>query len=269
MKGIVSILLLSCFILQVNAQNLHEDALTAASYAFAHAKKAHGANNVFHTQEYADKAIESFRKAEDLAAQCECSEANETAYQATVDLESALEQDTYERSRFYVKRAKELGSTLLEQLTKCSVDSKNAVAQNPVEAKEAAIAEASQEVEQKQQELEEKRRQLNLEQQKLEQQIAEQNKLKAAFEAKRAAELKQQTVIKAKAELALKKLEAALQELSIVLNEDATFQAQKDYLRSQSDLENETLDDTKNFYVDQAKELTRTAMKQFAGNAEN
>ena len=56
MKKFPLILFLVCFIFQVNSQNLYEDALIAASYAYAHSKKAHGANNVFHTQEYADKA---------------------------------------------------------------------------------------------------------------------------------------------------------------------------------------------------------------------
>ena len=89
MKRLAFILFLSCFISQTNAQNLHEDALTAASYAYSHSKKAHGANNVYHTQEYADKAIEAFEKAEALADKCGCSEANETAYEARSNMESA------------------------------------------------------------------------------------------------------------------------------------------------------------------------------------
>ncbi len=271
MKRISLIVFLSCFIPQINAQDTYDDALTAASYAYSHSKKAHGANNVYHTQEYADKAIEAFEKVETLAEQCKCKKANETAYQARVDMESSLEQDTYERSRFFAKRAKDLGSKLLEELTQCQANSGTyAYEEDPVAEEESEIAEISEEVSQKQQELEEKRRQLELEQQKLQQQIAEQNKKRAEFEARRAAELKAQTLVKSRAEDALKKLETALQELSVVLNEESTFEVQADYLRSENDLKNESLDDTKNYYVNRAKELTQTAMQQFAGyNMEN
>ncbi|WP_106794547.1 hypothetical protein [Aquimarina sp. Aq78] len=266
MKKIALILFLLCFIPRTNAQNIYDDALTAASYAYSHSKKAHGANNVFHTQEYADKAIEAFQKVEDLADKCGCKVANETAYKARVDMESSLEQDTYERSRFFAKRAKELGSELLEQLTSCQANSGNYTDEEVASTEdENELAEATQEVASKQKELEEKRRQLEIEQQKLEQQIAEQNKIKAEFEAKRAAELKAQSLMKSKAEMALQKLENALQELSVVLNEESKFESQADYVRSENDLKNESLDDTKTFYVNRAKELTQTAMQQFAG----
>ncbi len=270
MKNVAFILLLSCFAYQTSAQNLYDDALTAASYAYSHSKKAHGANNVYHTQEYADKAIESFQKVEDLASECGCKIANETAYQARVDMQSSLEQDTYERSRFFAKRAKELGSQLLEQLTQCQANTGNDMyAEEASIEDENEIAEVTNEVSQKQKELEEKRRQLALEQKELEEQIALQNKMKAELEAKRAAEFEKQSLIKSKAEKALKKLEIALQELSIVLNEESKFESQKDYLRSDNDLKNESLDDTKSFYVNRAKELTETAIQQFAGYTGN
>ncbi|WP_108868213.1 hypothetical protein [Aquimarina aquimarini] len=265
MKKIALPIVLLFLIPTTNAQDAYEDALTAASYAYSHSKKAHGANNVFHTQEYADKAITAFIKVEDLSDKCDCKPANETAYQARVDMESSLEQDTYERSRYYAKRAKELGAKLLEQLTSCQAN--GASYSNTEEAsieEDNALAEATQEVANKQKELEAKRRQLEIEQQKLEQRIAEQNKIKAEFEAKRAAELEKQSLIKSKAEQALQKLENALQELSVVLNEESKFEAQSDYVRSENELKNESLDDTKNFYVNRAKELTQTAMQQFA-----
>ncbi|WP_025740057.1 hypothetical protein [Aquimarina pacifica] len=266
MKNIALILFSLYLIPNTFAQdNLHDDALTAASYAYSHSKKAHGANNVFHTQEYADKAVEALLKVEDLADQCGCEKANEIAYQARVDMESSLNQDTYERSRYFAKRAKDLGPQLLDELTHCQA-SKGAydVAEDTGEEEEEMLASASQDVSDKQKELEEKRLLLEIEQRKLEQQIAEQNRRKAEFEAMRAAELKEQSLIKSKAELALQKLETALQELSVVLNDDeAKFEAQ-DYVRSENELINESLGDTKNFYVNRAKELTKTAMQQFA-----
>ncbi|MHA7059038.1 hypothetical protein ACWGOQ_0017565 [Aquimarina sp. M1] len=271
MKRIAPIVTLFCLVIQANAQNIYEDALTAASYAYSHSKKAHGANNVFHTQEYADKAIEALEKVETLTNECGCTEANETAYQAKTNMVSSLDQDTYERSRYYAKQAKDLGSKLLKQLTDCRVNGNNndSYIGDVASAEEEEIAIASEEVAQKQKELEEQKRQLEIEQQKLQQQIAEQKKAQAEFDAQRAAELKEQTQVKVKAEQALQKLESALQELSIVFDDDSIFESQKDYLRSENDLQNETLNDTKNFYVNRAKELTKSAMQQFAGYTEN
>jgi len=221
MKKIAFTILLLCLTSSViNSQELYDEALTAASYAYSHSKKAHGANNVYHTQEYADKAIESFQKVEGLAEKCGCKKANETAYEARVDMQSSLEQDTYERSRFFAKRAKELGSKLLEQLTSCQATSGAYTQVDNEEFTDEAsdLADANEEVSLKQQELELKKKQLELEQKQLEQEIAAQNKQKAEFEAKRAAELKEQTLIKSKAEIALQKLENALQELAAKVN---------------------------------------------------
>ncbi|MDH7448203.1 hypothetical protein [Aquimarina sp. 2201CG14-23] len=270
MKRLASILLLSFFIIQINAQDIYEDALTAASYAYSHSKKAHGANNVFHTQEYADKAIEAFEKVESLSDECGCKEANETAYEAKTNMVSSLDQDTYERSRYYAKQAKDLGPKLLEQLTDCQANLGNSdYTEDIVSAEEEAIAIASEEVAQKQKELEEQKRQLEIEQKKLQQQIAEQQKAQAEFEAQRAAELKEQGLVKVKAEQALQKLESALQDLSIAFDDKSIFESQKDYLRSENELQNETLSDTKSFYINRAKELTKSAMQQFAGYTEN
>ena len=271
-KKIALPLFLSFFIFQINAQEIYDDALTAASYAYSHSKKAHGANNVYHTQEYADKAIEAFEKVEALAEECGCKAANEIAYQARVDMQSALEQDTYEHSRYFAKRAKDASPKLLDILTTCQANAGDyAYADEAsIEEEENEIAEMKSEMAAKQQELEAQRRELELEQQKLEAQIAEQNRMKAELEAKRAAELKEQAIVKTKAETALKKLESALQELSVVLNEKSSFETQSDYLRSENELKNESLDDTKSFYVNRAKELTQTAMQQFASyNLEN
>lgn len=269
MKNFATILFLSTFIIQLNAQNVYDDALTAASYAYAHSKKAHGANNVFHTQEYADKALEAFEKVEALSDQCGCSEANELAYEAMSNMESALYEDTYERSRYYAKQAKELSPRILEELTNCQSDASTDTYADVASIEEDDIAEVSAEVAKKEEELENRKRQLEIEQAKLEQQIAEQQKLQAEFEALRAAELKEQALIKDKAEQALAKLETALHELGVALNDESKFESKKEYVRSENDLQNETLDDTKSFYVNRAKELAQSAMQQFASFEEN
>ena len=272
MKKITPLLLvLIGFISQTNAQDVYYDALTAASYAYSHSKKAHGSNNVFHTQEYADKAIEAFEKVETLAEQCGCEKAIETAYKAKKQMVSALDQDTYERSRYYAKQAKELSPVLLEQLTDCQAFALN----NNSQTEDVAIAEeevieiVSEEISKKQKELEEQKQQLKIEQKKLQQQIAEQQKVKAKFKQLRIAELKKQSLVKLKAEQALQKLENALNELSIAFDNQSMFEVEKEYVRSENELKNETLNDTKNFYVNRAKELTENAMQQFTSYSKN
>jgi len=222
MKRITTLLSLLFFMSQANAQDIYDDALTAASYAYSHSKKAHGANNVFHTQEYADKAVEAFEKVETLAEKCGCEDANETAYEAKTQMISALDQDTYERSRYYAKQAKELSPKLLKQLTNCQVRKER-----------------------------------------------KQKKERIKFEQLRAAELEEQSLIKSKAEKALKKLEIAISELSVVFDDQSMFEAEKGYLRSENELKNETLNDTKTFYVNRAKQLTESAMQQFISYSKN
>lgn len=264
MKTLITAIALSTITLQLSAQDIYEDALNAASYAYAHSKKAHAANNVFHTQEYADKAIESYQEVEDLAEECGCATANELAYEAKSNMESALTQDTYERSRYYAKQAKEMGSKILEEITNCRSNNTNdALAMNGLEGNEIA------ELNEKENELLQKKIQLEKEQAALEAQILEQQKVQAEFEAMRVAELKEQTLIKTKAEQALIKLQTALQELSTALNADGNFKSEGSFVRNESELQNESLDDTKNFYVDRAKELAKTAIQQFASFEEN
>lgn len=255
----------------LTAQDVYEDALTAASYAYSHSKKAHGANNVFHTQEYADKAVEAFEKVEALANQCGCKKANEMAFNAKTNMVNALDQDTYERSRYYVKQAKEIGPRLLEMLTDCQYNSSSYIDTDDIASVEGnELSEASDEIARKQQELEAKQQELLKQQKAIAQQIAEQEHIKSQLEAKRAAELQQQTLIKSKAEQALQKLESALKELSVAFDDKATFESNKEvYVRNENDLKNESIEDTKSFYIDRAKELTRTAIQQFAGYVED
>lgn len=267
MKNTVLSLFILCFVFSSNAQDVYDDALTAASYAYAHSKKAHKSNNVFHTQEYADKAIEAFEKVEALAEQCNCKVANETAYQAKTDMESSLNQDTYERSRFFAKRAKDLGAQLLEELTLCQVNKGNIIAESESELvkKEELLAETAKEVSARQKELEAKRLQLELEQKELNRKIAEQNKKRKELESERIAELKKQSLVKEKAEKALQKLESALRELGAVLDEESKFESQIGfYTRTEQELKNESLDQTKTFYVNRAKEIAQIAIQQFA-----
>ncbi|UZO79873.1 hypothetical protein NBT05_13055 [Aquimarina sp. ERC-38] len=264
MKTLFTAIAIFTISLQIYAQDVYEDALTAASYAYAHSKKAHGANNVFHTQEYADKAVDSYQKVEDLAANCGCDVANELAYEAKSNMESALRQDTYERSRYYAKQAKEIGSQILEEITNCRANKDNGMlAANELDGNEIA------ELSEKENELLQRKIQLEAEQAALEAQILEQQKAQAELEAIRVAEFKEQTLVKTKAEQALQKLETALQELSSVLNTEGNFKTEGSFVRNEEDLQNETLDDTKSFYVDRAKELAKSAIQQFAIFEEN
>lgn len=114
------------FVYQIHSQSSsYENALIAASYGYLHSKKSHGANNHAHAQEHAYKAMKSYRKVEKLAEDCGCPKVNEMAYQAKISAKEVLNQDTYERSRFYAKRTRQIGAKILVQITKCSANNSN------------------------------------------------------------------------------------------------------------------------------------------------
>ena len=241
------------------AQSAYEDALSNANYAYAHTKNAYESNNRDHVIEHSDKAVEAFYKVEDLANECGC----EDAYNAAIDgreyAEKTATQDTWERSRYYAKRARELGENMMAFLTDC----------NPVGRKTALVYEDTtnelSEIAAQKAELAEKQQLLAMEQERLAGEIAKQKERQAAFEMQRTAELKKQTILKSKAETALQNLEKAIVELGVVFNNDIDV---NEYKRSEKELEGETLDDTKYYYAHKASEIAKIAVEQFTEFAE-
>jgi len=255
----ITTLLLS---IAINAQNTYEDALSNANYAYAHAKNAHESNNRDHIIEHSDKAIEAFYKVEELTDQCGCPDAYNAAMDGRENAEKTATQDTYERSRFYAKRARAHGERMVSLLNDCTplnasntayVTNDNEIneMQNEIDAQKAILAE--------------KQRVLAMEQSRLEKEIAVQKQKQAEFESKRLAELQEQSALKSKAENALLKLENAIKELGVVFDDNI---AVEDYTRTENQLKSETLSDTKYYYAIKASEIAKVAMEQFTEYAQ-
>ncbi len=173
--SLAGILLLAT--ISINAQNDYEDALSHANYAYAHTKNAHESNNRDHVIEHSDKAIEAFYEVEELADKCGC----ENAYNAAIDGREAAEktatQDTWERSRFYAKRARAFGEKMVSLLNECT----------PFGRPNTALVSNDDpqriDIEAQRAELLEKKNLLAMEQKRLEAQIAVQKQKQAEFEA--------------------------------------------------------------------------------------
>lgn len=165
------------------AQTPIEDAMALANYAYAHTKDAYTATNTAHMYEFSEKAIEALLKVEDLTAECDCREASETAFLARESSEDALSQDTFERTRFYTKRARSYGEQLMILINECDLQRLNTSAYAANKDSESSAEE----------------------------------------EARIAEERKEKERIRDKAESALKKLELALSELSLALETDIAY----------------------------------------------
>ncbi len=171
------ILLCTTFSIYAQTENDYETAVSRANYAYSHAKNAHESNNRDHVIEHSDKAIEAFYEVEELADKCGC----EDAYNAAIDGREASEktasQDTWERSRFYAKRARAYGKEMVSLLNDCTPlgQSNTAYVNNDTATQTDIEAQRA--------ELLEKQQILIKEQKRLEAQIVIQKQKQAEFEA--------------------------------------------------------------------------------------
>jgi len=100
----------------INAQKDCNRAFSAANYSVAHSNNAYEANNIYHTQEWTQKAMETFNEVETIAIECGCQEVSDLAYEGYEAASKAQEQNTWERSRFYAKRASQKARLMIEAL---------------------------------------------------------------------------------------------------------------------------------------------------------
>lgn len=273
---IISLLLICSF---ANAQKTFDNVLSAAAYANKHIRQAFIVNNIEQTHQYAEKAIEALMEVERLTDLYGCYDSNSLAYDARDNMESCLDQDTWERSRFYAKRAEKIAKELLVELNNCDIktnintasddSSDEANSSDAISSTQAAIERNQNQMDAQRAELERKQRELEAQQKRLAAQIEQQKAKQAKLEARRAAELKRQTIVQTEAQEALLKLEAVLEELSLIFDKQSMFASDKRYIRNEEILKTETLRQTKSFYAEQAKRLAETGIKQFSSYIKN
>jgi hypothetical protein len=97
------------------------NAYASAGYSLSHAKKSMGANNFEHQQYYAERALSAFEKAKIQNENCGCQGATDPILDGIENLETALNQEKWDMSRFYTKRALENAEQLLNNLDICTI----------------------------------------------------------------------------------------------------------------------------------------------------
>jgi hypothetical protein len=111
----------------MHAQDCFE-AKSQAAYAYSHAKQAYDANNRDHLSQFAARAVEAFDNAKIAAQNCGCTTAYNIAYDGSNLIAKAVDIEKWEDGRYYVKKARELGKQLIDELDLCTA---NIEAANP------------------------------------------------------------------------------------------------------------------------------------------
>lgn len=232
-----------------------EFAYQNASYGFQHAETALEANNVTQLKQYAQRSLEAIQKALQSSTQCGCEAANEAGYDAIENLNKALEKTEYERVRFFVNKGRSNAQEILKSLDICSASP----SVNNLDEQENDIVSQQQQLLEQQRLLEEKQRQLQ-------EQIATQKELQKKLAMQKAEMLKAQKELKLTSEETLSELETLINEFTIAMGckTDGGVTSET-FIRSLAELESESLDDTKGFYIAKAKEMASTLMNRLAG----
>ena len=257
----------------INAQRDCNEAFNAANYSVAHSSNAYDANNIDHVQEWSAKAMETFDEVERITAECGCDEANNLAYEGYEAASNAQEQNTWERSRFYAKRANEKAKLMMEALAEytntenisSNLESREYVSNDEnidsyytnddIEAEKAELEAQKQLLEERQAELASK---------------LEAKKLKTeAMKVAREVEIKKQMAVKLDAEAALIKINEGYKSLANALGcKHAYEMAKASYQMTQEQINSSNLSDTKLHYTLQLNDIAERAMLNFSDCAE-
>jgi len=231
-----------------NAQLSCDDAFSAANYSVAHTTNAYESNNNDHVQEWSYKAIETFREVEDITISCGCEDAANLAYEGYEAAEKAQEQNTWERSRFYAKRANEKAKLMMDALAECSNSDISKIKNSSFEDNEYASNEDDNPADYYSND--------NAEAKKIE---------VAKLKAERDAEIQKQLVVKLDAETALRQINAGYQSLANALGcKQAYEMAKSSYEYTIKQINSNTLTDTKMHYTLKLNEIAEKAMLNFS-----
>lgn len=256
------------------AQNNCEDAFSAANYSVAHATNAYEAYNATHVQEWTAKAMETFQEVEEITSNCGCDDVSNLAYEGYEASEKSQYQNTWERSRFYAKRAKEKATLMIEALAVCTntdiFDIQNNDQQNPEFA--SNDNELKEEYFNNNDDIEAQKAELLAQQKLLEEQqaalalkIEEQKLAEEALKKERELIFEEQVTIKTNADNALEQISTGFQNLANALGCEAAFEmAKNSYELTKQQINEESISDTKLHYTLKLNEIAEKAMLNFA-----
>ena len=254
------------------AQASCEKAFSAANYSVAHTTNAYNSNNNDHVQEWSFKAIETFREVEEITQNCGCEDVANLAWEGYVAAEKAQEQNTWERSRFYAKRANQKAKLMMDALAECTnVDVskiENADFDNDVYASSDENLNnyySNEDLEDQKAELVAQQKILEERQAELAKELEKKKNEAKALKIARDNEILKQKAVKTNAELALSQINNGFQNLANALGcKQAYDLAKSSYEYTQEQINNSNLDETKLHYTLKLNEIAEKAMLNFS-----
>ena len=254
------------------AQASCEKAFSAANYSVAHTTNAYNSNNNDHVQEWSFKSIETFREVEEITQNCGCEDVANLAWEGYVAAEKAQEQNTWERSRFYAKRANQKAKLMMDALAECTnVDVskiENADFDNDVYASSDENLNnyySNEDLEDQKAELVAQQKILEERQAELAKELEKKKNEAKALKIARDNEILKQKAVKTNAELALSQINNGFQNLANALGcKQAYDLAKSSYEYTQKQINNSNLDETKLHYTLKLNEIAEKAMLNFS-----
>lgn len=247
-----------------------------ATYALAHTKKSLSSDNFDHQKLYAERAIESFEKDRELVKACGCEESLAQIEKGLDNLYKAVDPKDWEEGRYYTKKALANAHELISTLDICT----NKGAASKVDysvatssfsgsgASGTAIADQKNSLLEKQEQLAAEQEKLIEEQKQLNYKIEQQQQLAERNRYKRQQELEQQMNLKRIAEASLSELEKNLKAIATDLGYEQAIRSLKvDYQRSDDALNNESLEQTRQYYLKQVIKIQQQALDSYKSSA--
>jgi len=277
MKNILILAIALINYININAQKDCNEAFSAASYSLAHSKKAYESNNVYHVQEWSFKAMETFNEVESIASDCGCDEASDLAYEGYEASSKAQEQNTWERSRFYAKRATEKARSMIDALAVFTNKDFDEIQDIGLNGREYASNDEnidnyynSEDIELEKQELLAQQKLLEEKQAELARSIKEKEIKEAQAKAERDLEIQNQLALKADAEMAFSKISEGYLTLANALGCKYAYQvAKSSYEVTKDQINSSNLSEIKLHYTLRLNDISEKAMLNFSNCAEN
>ena len=231
-----------------------EVAYQDATYGFQHAETAMEANNVEQLKQYANRSKVAIQKVLLSTEKCGCQDANNASFDALANLDKALEKVKFEDVRLFVNRAKTNAKDIIIALDVCSATDPSFALK---ETQGNIIAQEKLLLEQQQKLLEQ--------QQKLQAQIEEQQRLQKEIAAQKEEMVALQKKVRLASEIDLTQLETLINNFTKTMGcEDTQPLTESSYLKTEDELALETLEATKVFYAEKAKEMANNLLNRLS-----
>ena len=203
-----------------SAQMNCTNAYASAGYALAHAKRALSADNFDHQRYYAERALAAFEKTEQLASECGCEASQNHIYKGEENLDKAIDPKDWEMGRYYTKKALANAQDVITALDVCSSGKTSEM------IADAAVASSASEE-----------------------------------DIKNPEELQAQQTLKRVTELTFLEFEKSVREMASILGCGQTIELLRNKtFKSEEALENESLEATRQYYLQQSVALQKQAL---------